>query len=109
MNPPQLQIAKPAGTPIENQVPLAQALLVAAALLFVLEMILRRFSITNRHLTAFFERLRGKPTDKPISPQTMGTPMNVAPSDQRVTANRTAPQPAEATMSRLLAAKRRVH
>ena len=104
--PTPTQITKPAGTPIENQVSLTQALLVTAALLFVLEMILRRFSITNRYV-AFFERLRGKPADKPISPQTIGTPMNVAPSDQRVTADTTSPQPAEATMSRLLAAKRR--
>ena len=70
-------------------------------------MILRRFSLTNRYLTAFFERLRGKPADQPISPQTTGTPVNVAPSDQRVTAGTTSPQPTEATMSRLLAAKRR--
>lgn len=105
--PTPTQITRPAGTPVEKEVSLARVLLVAAVLLFVLEMILRRFSLTNRYLTAFFERLRGKPTDKPISPQTTGTPVNVAPSDQRVTAGTTSPQPTEATMSRLLAAKRR--
>ena len=102
------QIARPAGTPIEAQVPLAQALLVAAAILFVLEMILRRFSIANRYLTAFLERLRGKSTDKPIDPQAIRTPVGAAPLDKRATENPTSPQPAEATMTRLLAAKRRV-
>ncbi|MXY28545.1 hypothetical protein F4Y59_10350, partial [Candidatus Poribacteria bacterium] len=105
--PTPTQITKPAGIPVEKKVSLARVLLVAAVLLFVLEMILRRFSITNRHLTAFFEQLRGKLIDESISPQTIGTPVSVAPSDQRVPADTIPPQPAEATMTRLLAAKKR--
>ena len=104
--PTPTQIARPAGTPIENQVPLAQALLVAAVFLFVLEMILRRFSITNRYLTAFLERLRGSPTDT-IESRTIDIPVNAAPLDKHVTADTTSPQPTEAPIARLLAAKRR--
>ena len=62
-DPVPAQIAASAGAPTETQISLAQALLVAAAFLFVLEMILRRYSITNRHIAAFFGRLRGKSLD----------------------------------------------
>ena len=105
--PTPTQITKPAGTPIQNQVSLTQALLVIAALLFVLEMILRRFSITNRYLTAFFERLRRRSTAEPIGTQAIRTPMNTAPSGAHVAADTTSLQATEAAMSRLLAAKRR--
>ena len=100
--PTPTQIATPAGTPIERQRSLAQALLVAAALLFVLEMILRRFSITNRYLVEFFERLRGKPVGSPVEVQGAQTP-----PDEGIPESTTSPQPAETSMNRLLAAKRR--
>lgn len=101
--PTPTQIATPAGTPIERQMSLAQALLVVAALLFVLEMILRRFSITNRYLVEFFERLRGKSVDSPIEAQVAQTP-----PDESIPESATSPQPAETSMNRLLAAKRRI-
>ena len=101
--PTPTQIATPAGTPIERQMSLAQALLVAAALLFVLEMILRRFSITNRYLVEFFERLRGKSVDSPVEIQVAQTPPG-----ESVPESTTSPQPAETSMNRLLAAKKRV-
>ena len=101
------QIARPAGTPIEAQVPLAPALLVAAAILFVLEMILRRFSIANRHLTAFLERLRGKPTIEPMETQAIRTSVGTTSFDGRIQEDTTSSQPAETTMTRLLAAKKR--
>lgn len=105
--PTPTQITRPAGTPIENQVPLARVLLVAAAILFVLEMILRRFSIANWHLTAFFERLRGKPLVEPTRTQAGRTPVDAVPFDERVTADTISSEPAEVPMARLLAAKRR--
>ena len=105
--PTPTQITKPAGTPVEKEVPLARALLVAAVLLFVLEMILRRFSITHRYLTAFFERLRGKSADKPLEPQTIQPSVNAASSSRRVSKDIASPQRPEATMIRLLAAKKR--
>ncbi len=105
--PTPTQITKPAGTPIEKEVSLARVLLVVAALLFVLEMILRRFSITNRYLTALFERLRGKPAVEPVGTQAIRTPSNTTPSDERMRVDTASSQPTEATMSRLLAAKRR--
>ena len=106
--PTSTQITRPAGTPIEKETSLAQALLIAAAILFVSEMILRRYSIGNRHLTGFLERLIGKSADTSIGSQVTGTPANTASLDDRVREDTASPQPAEATMSRLLAAKRRV-
>ena len=105
--PTPIQIARPAGTPVEKQVSLARVLLVVAVILFVLEMILRRYSITNRYLTGIFERLRGKSADRPIGTQPIPTPVGTASIDERVPEDRTSAQPAEATMTRLLAAKRR--
>ena len=101
------QITRPAGTPVEKSTSLAQALLIAAAILFVLEMILRRYSIRNRHLTVFLERLIGKSTDTSMGTQVTRTPVNTAPLDGRVPEDPASSQPAEATMNRLLAAKRR--
>ena len=101
--PTSTEIARPAGTPVEKQVSLARVLLVVAAILFVLEMILRRYSITNRYLTRLFERLRGNLTDTQPMPTPAG-PVSVA---ERVTEDAASPQPAEATMRRLLAAKKR--
>ena len=103
-NPTSAQIAASAGAPTETQISLVQALLVVAALLFVLEMILRRYSITNRHITAFFGRLRGKSLD----PQVSSSSLDTAPSPKRVIEDAASPQSAEASMTRLLAAKRRV-
>ena len=105
--PTPAQIAAPAGVPIERQTSLTQALLVIAAILFVLEMILRRFSITNRYLTAFLARFRGKSVGSPAEIQVMQTLEDVMPSDRRVTADIAPSQPAETSMTRLLAAKRR--
>ena len=101
--PTPTQMATPAGIPIENQVSLAQALLVAAALLFVLEMILRRYSITNRRIAEFLGRLRRKPMETQI----VGTTTQTVPTTQPVRADTPPPQPTEASMTRLLAAKRR--
>ena len=103
-DPVPAQIAASAGVPIEKQISLAQALLVAAAFLFVLEMILRRYSIRNRHIAAFFGRLRGKSLDT----QAIGTTAETVPSTERAREDTVPSQPTEASMSRLLAAKRRV-
>ena len=106
--PTPTQIATPAGVPIERQMSLAQALLVAAVLLFVLEMILRRFSITNRYLVEFFARFCGKSVDNPVEVQVAHTPADTIPPDERVPESTTTPQSSETSMNRLLAAKRRV-
>ena len=97
------QIASPAGTPIEKQVSLAHALLIAAALFFVLEMIFRRYSIANRRIAEFFGKLRRQSAGKPV-----GVEVDTVPSTERVTEDTVPVQP-EASMTRLLAAKRRVH
>ena len=102
--PTPSEVASPAGTPIEKQVSLAQALLVAAAVLFVLEMILRRFSIANRYIAEFLGRLRGKPVDT----QVVRAPVNTVSPSKRVIEDTVSAQSTEASMSRLLAAKRRV-
>ena len=111
--PTPTQIATPAGTPIERQMSLAQALLVAAALLFVLEMILRRFSITHRLVGAIsesrlFVRFRRKPAISPAGIHGTPTPSDAIPPGERAPESTTSPQPAETSMNRLLAAKRRV-
>jgi uncharacterized membrane protein len=99
--PTPAQVAAPAGTPIERQVSLSQALLVVAAILFVLEMILRRFSITNRYLAEFFARFREKPDNL------VGARSPRPPVAERDTQNTPSLQPAETSMTRLLAAKKR--
>ena len=101
--PTPTQIASPAGAPIERQVPLAQVLLVIAAILFVLEMILRRYSVTNRYIAEFIGRLRGKSVDTQVAP----APVESVSSSKGVTSGTVSPQSTEASMSRLLAAKRR--
>ena len=106
--PTPTQIAAPAGIPIERQTSLAQTLLVVAAILFVLEMILRRFSITNRYLTEFLARFRGKSVSSPAGVQTTHGPIDDPISSDRHSPESTTPsQPAETSMNRLLAAKRR--
>ena len=104
--PTPVQIAAPAGTPIESQASLAQALLVVAAILFVLEMILRRFSVTNRYLTAFLTRFHGKPDDL-VGAGLPHPPAAAMSSTERDTENTAPLQPTETSMTRLLAAKRR--
>ena len=101
--PTPMQIAAPAGVAIEKQISLAQALLVAAALLFVLEMILRRYSIANRRIAELLGRLRGKP----VETQVVVTTAQTVPTIERVRDDTTSPQPTAASMTRLLAAKRR--
>ena len=111
--PTPTQIAAPAGVAIERQTSLAQVLLVVAAILFVLEMILRRFSITHRLVGAIsesrlFARFRGKPVSNPAEVQTMHASIDdTIPSNRRVTEDTASSQPAETSMTRLLAAKRR--
>ena len=111
--PTPTQIAAPAGVAIERQTSLAQVLLVVAAILFVLEMILRRFSITHRLVGAIsesrlFARFRGKPVSNPAEVQTIHAPIDdTMPLNRRVTEDTASSQPAEASMTRLLAAKRR--
>ena len=106
--PTSTQIAAPAGEAIERQASLAQVLLVVAAILFVLEMILRRFSITNRYLAAFLARFRWKSVGSPAEAQVINTPLeNPMPSDGRTTEDTVSSQSTETSMTRLLAAKRR--
>ena len=106
--PTLTQMAAPAGVPIERQASLAQSLLVVAAILFVLEMIFRRFSITNRYLAAFLARFRGKSVDSLAEVQVMQTLVEDATlSNERTTADTASSQPTETSMTRLLAAKRR--
>ena len=97
------QIAASAGAPTARQISLAQALLVAAAFLFVLEMIFRRYSIRNRHVAAFFGRLRGKP----LVPQVINASPGTTSAPKSDVADTASPQPAETSMARLLTAKRR--
>ena len=101
--PTLTQIASPAGTPIEKQVSLAHTLLIAAALFFVLEMILRRYSIANRRITEFLAQFRRESQGNQVGQ----TPAGTGPLDKRITENTASSQPTEASMSRLLAAKRR--
>jgi len=101
--PTPTEIAAPAGVPIERQVPLAQALLVIAAIFFVLEMILRRFSVTHRYIAGFLERFRGQS----VRTQILGTTTQAVPSTEHAREDTPPSQPTEASMNRLLAAKRR--
>ena len=110
--PTPTQIAAPAGTAIERQASLAQSLLIIAAILFVLEMILRRFSITHRLVGAIsesrlFALFRGKP-DNLVGARSPRPPAVTVPSTERDTENTAPTQSAETSMTRLLAAKRRV-
>lgn len=125
--PTPVQIAASAGAPIEKRVSLAQALLVAAAIMFVLELILRRFSIASGYLAELRAQLRRD--SETVAPETLtrltrkkadvGTISNSdvcatganAPQRKSVVGKTVpeaaAPQPTEGTMTRLLAAKRK--
>ena len=101
--PTTTQMTAPAGMPIERQVSLARVLLVIAAILFVLEMILRRFSIANRRIAEFLARFRSEAETN----QVIQTPTGTGPLDERITEDTGPLQPAETSMNRLLAAKMR--
>ena len=119
------QVAAPAGTPIEKRVSLSHVLLVAAVILFLLEMILRRFSIASGYLAELRAQLhRQSDADAPetltrlaqkkdnvvtisnsdiqAQMQTVSKRENIIDEDVPELA-----QPTEGTMTRLLAAKRR--
>ena len=119
------QIAAPAGIPFEKRVSLSQVLLVVAVALFVLEMILRRFSIASGYLAELRAQLRRQSeavvpetltqlTEKKdgvvtisnseiyASVETISTPLRVKPEDVPE-----APRSIEGTMTRLLVAKRK--
>ena len=118
------QIAAPAGVPIEKRVSLAWGLLVAAILLFVLEMILRRFSIMGGYLTELREQLRRQSeavvpetltrltqtkndvttANSAIHPQVITVPTRVFPEEMT---DAEQAQPTDRTMARLLAVKRK--
>jgi len=93
--PTPAQIASPAGAPLESQVSLAHTLLVVAAFFFVLEMILRRYSIASRRIDAFFGKLRGR------SAGVAGGQVDTVPSTERVREDTPPSQPTEATITRL--------
>ena len=119
------QIAAPAGTLFEKRVSLSQTLLIIAIILFVLEMILRRFSIASGYFAELRAQLRRQ--SEAVVPDTltrlsqkksgMVTSSNpdIYAQVGTVSARETirddeAPelaQPTEGTMTRLLAAKNR--
>ena len=89
--PTPTQIAAPAGLAIERQASLVQALFVVATILFVLEMILRRFIITNRYLTAFLDRFRGESVSSPAAVEVIHTPVEDAMLSEGNTVEDTSP------------------
>ena len=95
--PTPAQIAAPAGVPIETEASLVRVLLVIAVVLFVLEMVLRRFSITNRYVTSLLARFR----ETEAGPVSSASVEGSVPSPREEVAS-------EASMARLLAAKRRL-
>lgn len=116
--PSAARIAQSSGEPIETRTSLVQGLLVVAVGLFVLEMILRRFSIASGYFAELWARLRG-PADKHASETltrltekkatvTRATP--VSPTRPIVSSRRvdTPMEPgSSAAMERLLDAKRK--
>lgn len=120
------QMAAQAGTPIEKRKSLSQTLLIIAVVLFVLEMILRRFSIASGYFAELRAQLRKQ--SKTAAPETLSqltrkkddvdvfsTPDTYArvelASTHETDVEEDAPeltQPAENTMTRLLAAKNKV-
>ena len=112
------QIAQRSGESVETRASLVQALLIAAVILFVVEMILRRFSITRGYFAEFWARLRG-PAEKKI-PETLtrltakkaeGVPATHTASARSVASSRGVDAPTEtgssSAMGRLLDAKRK--
>lgn len=121
--PTATQIAASAGIPIEKRVSLSQTLLVVAAALFVLEMILRRFSIASGYFAELRVQLRRQ--SESVMPKTLTQltqkkadvdsfansgvyeTVEITSSTNQNTSETTVPQSAEGTMTRLLAAKNR--
>ena len=58
-NPSAAQISQRSGEPVETRASLVQALLIAAGILFVVEMILRRFSIASGYFAELWAKSRG--------------------------------------------------
>ena len=127
--PTLFQMAAPAGTPFEKHVSLSQALLIIAIVLFVLEMILRRFSIASGYLAELRALLHRQSGAEAVVPETL-TRLTQKKADANSLANNgvyanletilsneqltnentsetTVPQSKEGTMTRLLAAKNR--
>ena len=120
--PTATQIAAPAGDAIEKRVSLSSMLLIIAVGLFVLEMILRRFSIMSGYLSELRAQLRGQsesviPDSLTRLTQKKGEVSTVSDSGMYSTMENvslrergtvtTAPEQVEGTVARLLAAKRR--
>ncbi|MDE0484702.1 MAG: VWA domain-containing protein [Candidatus Poribacteria bacterium] len=121
--PTVTQIAAPAGISIEKRVSLSQTLLVVAVVLFVLEMILRRFSIASGYFTELRAQLRRQSesvvpktltqlTEKKADVDSLANSVvyetvEITSSPNENTSETTVPQSAEGTMTRLLAAKNR--
>ena len=121
------EIVAPAGTPFEKRVSLSQTLLIIAVILFVLEMILRRFSIASGYFAEL--RLQLRRQSESVVPKTLTqltekkadvdslnnidvytTVESTSASEQSSnenTSETTVPQSSEGTMTRLLAAKNR--
>lgn len=125
--PTTTQIAAPAGVPIEQRVSLSSILLIIAVVLFVLEMILRRFSIMHGYLSELRAQLSRQsdsvvPDSLTRLTQKKGKESSVFDSGvysrlenvslrDRATiedvSDLTPPEKVEGTVKRLLAAKRR--
>lgn len=123
--PTASQIATPAGALIEKRISLSHTLLIIAVVLFVLEMILRRFSVASGYFAELRAQLRRQ--SEVVVPDTLTrlsqkkSGMVTSPNPDiyaqigtvfahETNINDEAPelaQPAEGTMTRLLAAKRR--
>ena len=118
------QITAPAGTPIEKRVSMFQMLLGVAVALFVLEMILRRFSIASGYLSQLRAQLRGQQSERgvpetltrltqrkadmdTISERSVHARVETAVPRERTVADKAQPQSTEKAMTRLLAAKRK--
>lgn len=123
--PTYSQIVMPAGTPFEKRVSLSRTLLIIAVVLFVLEMILRRLSIASGYFAGLRAQLRRQSeavvpetltrlTEKKANTTTISNPdiyaqLGIVPTRENVTEKDTLEmtQPAEGTMTRLLAAKKK--
>lgn len=122
------QISEPAaGVPIEQRVPLSSMLLIIAVVLFVLEMILRRFSIMRGYLSELRAQLHEQPESvipdalsqlkqkkgemSIVSDSGVYSTMENVLLRERATVEdvpeSTHPEQVEGTVARLLAAKRR--
>ena len=121
------EIVAPAGTPFEKRVSLSQTLLIIAVALFVLEMILRRFSIASGYFAELRSQLRRQ--SEAVVPETLtqltqkkanvnsiansgvyATVESTSSSEHSSnenTSETTIPQSTEGTMTRLLTAKNR--